>query len=445
MTGLSHKTGPAARAGKARTGFIRRLSLLLLAVLLLTYPAAPSLACGACATSCEGTASNNTRSAIRRANTRTRMVMTASMKAFQLWTVNDFFIQWVLPSMRAMASQLTVVGMEQVTTFGAFLDAKHQLETQRTFDVLAAQAHKDYRSSMDMCTYGTAAKDGLGGGSRVSELVHVTLSKFAQDRQTGNLNGAAAEGRAAEKVYRLELFKRLYCNPHDDSDGYSVICPGGGNNQRWQRDIDFGSVIGQPGTVNVDFLSVNPVSNPMPAALSADEEDVLAIARNLFAHDVFERLGQSVLASNLVEDEYFAARSVIAKRSVAFNSFAAYVGLKAASGEDDYLRPIMMQNKTTRNQAGAIIGSSFYGRLKDLSQKMYQDPEFYSQLYDSPANVMRKGVAMQAIALMVDRTAYKSELRTEALLAVLLEMELLRYQQAVQNRIGWLQETGRQN
>jgi len=50
---------------------------------------------------------------------------------------------------------------------------------------------------------------------------------------------------------------------------------------------------------------------------------------------------------------------------------------------------------------------------------------------------------MQAAGLMLDREHYKSELRSEAILGVYLETELTKYQQAVQNRIDWMNEEGR--
>jgi len=57
-----------------------------------------------------------------------------------------------------------------------------------------------------------------------------------------------------------------------------------------------------------------------------------------------------------------------------------------------------------------------------LTKKIYQNPDFYTNLYDKPANVSRKGVAMQAIGLMQKFDMLKSTLRKEASLSVLLEL-----------------------
>ncbi len=53
---------------------------------------------------------------------------------------------------------------------------------------------------------------------------------------------------------------------------------------------------------------------------------------------------------------------------------------------------------------------------------------------------------MQAIDLMLGRDTYKSELRSEADMAVWLELELIQKQHnPIQNHLDWLQDFGRQD
>jgi hypothetical protein len=56
----------------------------------------------------------------------------------------------------------------------------------------------------------------------------------------------------------------------------------------------------------------------------------------------------------------------------------------------------------------------------------------------APANVKRRSVAMQAISVMMDRDIYKSYLRSEAIMSVLLETKLIPEQDAVSNEVGQL-------
>ena len=62
--------------------------------------------------------------------------------------------------------------------------------------------------------------------------------------------------------------------------------------------------------------------------------------------------------------------------------------------------------------------------MEILAKKIYQNPDFYVNLYDTPANVARKKVALRAIELMLDRAIYESQIRQEMVMSVLLSSKL---------------------
>ncbi len=62
--------------------------------------------------------------------------------------------------------------------------------------------------------------------------------------------------------------------------------------------------------------------------------------------------------------------------------------------------------------------------MEILAKKIYQNPDFFAGLYDSPANVERKSVALKAIKLMLDRAIYESQIRQEMAYSVLLSSRL---------------------
>ena len=62
--------------------------------------------------------------------------------------------------------------------------------------------------------------------------------------------------------------------------------------------------------------------------------------------------------------------------------------------------------------------------MEVLTKKLYQNPVFFTELYDKPVNVLRKRAAIRAIGLMQDRDLYNSLLRSEAVLSVALETML---------------------
>ncbi len=77
---------------------------------------------------------------------------------------------------------------------------------------------------------------------------------------------------------------------------------------------------------------------------------------------------------------------------------------------------------------------SYFAQMDVLTKKIYQDPYFYADLYDKPANVMRKNVAMRAINNIQKRDIYRSLLRSEAIMSVWLESEIEERQKICRQR-----------
>ena len=85
---------------------------------------------------------------------------------------------------------------------------------------------------------------------------------------------------------------------------------------------------------------------------------------------------------------------------------------------------------TDTTEINNLIGEnpSYDTQMEILTKRLYQDPKFYVNLYDTPANVKRQKTAMKAVSLMQDRDMYESLQRSEMLMSVLLEMKLLKAQ-----------------
>ena len=78
---------------------------------------------------------------------------------------------------------------------------------------------------------------------------------------------------------------------------------------------------------------------------------------------------------------------------------------------------------------------SYYAQMEILTKKIYQNPDFYTNLYDTPANVERKTVALQAIKLIQKFDMLKSYLRGEATVSVLLELAVVNLQNEIEDQI----------
>lgn len=405
----------------------------------------------------------------------------AEFNAQEQWMIAVLLEDNILPAMMLMAEQLTVVAMYQVQIFGSFLDAKHQNETQRLFQKLQAEAHKDYHPSVGMCEFGSATKS-LAASERKGEIVSIVLSQRSLDRQLGSPNTSGQYGVNLDKSSRVEQFKSTFCDPWDHNNGLWQMCrstpsptgasppvaPNAAARARLNKDIDYARTVDFPWTLDIDFTDTD---------LTYQEEEVMALAANLYAHDVFERIDAAALSTPTddrigsgitdIQKTYMDMRSLIAKRSVAESSFNAIVGMKSAgtAGSRDYLTALLknlgvgdpvdptdldeinflLGHKTFdpgSPPADPLVAPSYYAQMEVLTKKIYQSPDFYTNLYDKPANVMRKNASIQAIGLMQKFDMFKSYLRSEASLSVLLELAVMKLQSDIENEINATDSTG---
>ncbi|MCB9990141.1 MAG: hypothetical protein H6867_02025 [Rhodospirillales bacterium] len=367
---------------------------------------------------------------------------------------DSFFELHVLPALMMMTEQLVTTGMEQMFILGTFFDAKIQLETQRLFQEKEAEAHKDYHPSFGMCVIGTNVRS-MAAADRNGEYTSYVLSQRSQDRQLGIYSGQAAYSAEMDRRGRIEQFKKRYCDTDNNSQDLTELCDAGkAPAATVNSDIDYMRTVDMNRTLNIDFTD---------DVATNDEIDVLALASNLFSHEVMNKTNWTTGEMESAEGPYLDLRSIVAKRSVAENSFNAIIGLKA-QGTPISEQTILFTEKVLEQfgvndgddrlrMIGGVLGDretpnrrpSYFAQLEVLAQKIYQDPEFYTNLYDKPANVQRKEVAMQAINLMLERDMYKNELRSEMALSIWLEMELMKYQTDIQNRLSSLKEKYEQN
>ena len=118
-------------------------------------------------------------------------------------------------------------------------------------------------------------------------------------------------------------------------------------------------------------------------------------------------------------------RALAAKRSIAFNSFAAQAAMRSEGAPSvvPYMTQILEEMGVEKLQIDRMLrgAPSYNTQMEILTKKLYQSPNFYSDLYDKPINIDRKDTSMQAIALMQKRDMYASQLRSEANTAIWLE------------------------
>ncbi|HEU4839468.1 MAG TPA: hypothetical protein VFS88_08680 [Micavibrio sp.] len=364
------------------------------------------------------------------------------------WMVEVFFEKHILPALMLFAEQISATAMGQVVSVGMFLDAKHQLETQRLFQQMMAEAHKDYHPSEGLCTFGTNVRS-LAASDRNTDLTAMAISNRTLQRELLSGDAVAGAGQTSDYLSRVAQFRELYCDKADNGNGLSLLCPNASKDDgRKNNDINYTAVLETPLTLDIDFTEEGDSdhsANKHKQEVSKDEEDVFALAANLYAHNVAPIIPRTFLsdeqgvANPQGVNHYMNIRSIAAKRSVARNSFAAVASMKS-QGEKEvqpYLYAIMREMGIEEKEIPLYLGKrpSYYAQMEILTKKLYQNPTFYTELYDKPANVERKIVSMQAIDLMQRRDIYRSVLRSEAVMAVMLETALTEQHEKIANEM----------
>ncbi len=431
-------------------------------------------AAGGCCSATDCIASAATLVAIHlRLRIHTMIEFSNDLDAFEEWLIETMFKKHFLPAMADMTTQMSAVAMQYTQIIGGFLDAQNQMDTQRLFRKLQYAAHKDYRPSDDFCWFGTNVRS-LVATENKGKFNSLALSRDAITRQLGTVNTAGAKSHDGDYKSRWAQFVDTYCDPGDNNyqnagGGLTLACdhdgPGGlsdvgaNNHNRVNRDIDYTRLIDNPRTIEVNFI--NNTLNSTNSAITiqtGDEEDIIALSRNLYGHKVLSRdISVTTMTTDNARKIYIALRGIAAKRNVAQTSFNAIIGLKSSgSAHEDpadtlnypssssstrgdqqtsrYMAAIINQLLPSNPDSGTNIAGnifdlighspSYYSQLEILAKRIYQNPDFYANLYDTPANVSRKKVAMKAIELMIDRAIYESQLRREMNISVLLSSEL---------------------
>ena len=359
-------------------------------------------------------------------------------------TTSDIIINNYIRALMLMTEQLNAVVMQQTLSIGQFFDAKLQLEAQRTHQELKAEAVKDYHPSEQMCRMGSYVRS-LANTEQKAAANKYALNTVMMDRYKSSLNSSSATPDIDFKA-RLHQYRTVYCNPKDNNNNLAFLCehdqdenlsnspvgapvPGGSGGpdvERINKDIDYTRTMDFPNTLDMDMTDM---------ASSADEEDVIALAKNLYwPKPLFYGSDDQKLAK--LTTGYMESQRAIALNSIAHNSYTNIAAMKAKASAPTgtvepgwtFMKTLMRDFGITDDEIEQLIGvePSYWAQMEVLTKKIYQSPHFYTNLYDKPVNVDRIGVTLDAIKLMQMRDYYNSLQRREILSAALLETELVR-------------------
>jgi len=310
----------------------------------------------------------------------------ADLGDFQEWFIKEVYRDQVRPALKRMTRELSALTMQHATAIGSFIDADTQLQTQRLYQDLAAQAHKDYHPSTSMCEFGTGVKS-LAQAEHNTLLTKSALGQHQINRFTNAAGSSAALGTLGDKrgvagttSGRIHTFLNNFCNPDEMNriaidrqkqelghsgmvdvvdaagnpviettmtlTGLSFICPMTNRDTPIQSndDINFTRTVMLPRTLDLDFMA-----NELPdsaedgrfsasyieEAKPADGMAIFQMSSYLFGHDVSSPMTSNALKNPANYKEFMDKRSFAAKRSVATNSFDTIVALKTRSPSNE--------------------------------------------------------------------------------------------------------------
>ncbi len=347
----------------------------------------------------------------------------------QNWMDNQWWSQNVQPALKKSSDENRNVSMFETVIYGVFLDVQNLMSAQRAVQELSTNTLKNYTVSDTICKFGTLSRS-LALSQSKANANQLIMAKRSMNRQLGQKNLASDEGEAADRSARLKQFQSDYCDQKDFGSGMKSLCTGTPADTRLNMDINYTRAVDTRNSLDIDFTDTKATN---------DEKDILALANNLYAHRVFDRIdARSLGQGGNTQSTFLDQRAIVAKRSVAENTYNAIVGQKSAggTGSQAYMVKVLEALGLNNTDAKKYLGDapSYDAQMEVLTKKLYQDPAFYASLMDSPANVNRQYAALQSFGLMQKRDIFETVSRSEILMSLLLEMEIAKYQDNIQNR-----------
>jgi|GEM_PF-472845 len=366
------------------------------------------------------------------------------------WFVNDLWAEHINKALGLMTNQLTATSMQQVQIIGSFFDAKHQLETQRMFQQMTAEAHSKYHPDEQLCSIGTNTRS-FANSKRRSDLATLAVSERMMARQLNNADGLSYEGTHSDLKSRVDIFIRKYCDKNgggrspSGTAALSLLCAETPAQLETQNaDVIFTETIENKLTLDTNFIEPE---------VTSDEEDIFALGANLFANETMPVIVQEEISRNGepkdIANFYYDLRSMAAKRSVAQNSYAAIVGMRAEGDPEvaPFLKALLAELQIPENTQAIeeYLGEnpSLFAQEEVMMKLLYQNPEFHANLYTTPENVDRINASLLALEIIQDRNIYESLLRSEATLATMIETLALKTHRRISSDLNSLKLTER--
>ncbi len=352
------------------------------------------------------------------------------MTEYRNWFTSEFFISRIQPDWMLATQQLSTVSIMQVGIVGGFFDAKHLLETTRLMDKMRVDAIKEYQPSEAMCRFATVTT-GLASTEQKQNATQIGYSEKSVGRlllnSEGNRGSFSSLGEEIEAEARVRQFRKIYCDKDDNAghlvgtgaNGAKALCgtTGGTDPNRLNNDVNYTKILDQPLTLNVGNVDTE---------MTTEEQDILALADNIYHYKGFEKIQpQNLFTIYGSLSPWISLMSYASKSEVAQSSFYNLVSEKSAGTgvSSKYFIDLVQELGYNEEDAKELFGEkpSYYAQMELLTKKLYQNPNFFVSLIDTPNNVNRQLASLETFEVMQKRDFYHGLVRQEMLLSLILE------------------------
>ena len=343
-------------------------------------------------------------------------------------SVPDSLIQgsWI-HGFRNFGNKLAQTLIKETASIGSFFDAQNNANAHRALQERAAAAARNYAPSEALCRYGSLSLS-LSSSNAISDANKQMMVRVLDNQDNATRGSITAGSSVSSVASRINRMKSSTCDPTSGNTAVSDICEGNTDDTHYNADVDYTRTVDLPMTIDINFAD--------DSAGAKDQAAILSLADTLFPPQPLNKapsdsayLGSSTLY-----------RSLQAIRSVAKNSFATIVAEKArgTQGSEKYITNLIKALGVPEAQARMLMGEnpSYFAQMEVLTKKLYQDPAFYVNLMDTPANIERQRASMRAIKLQQGQDFADTIKRREMLLAVLLELKIREKEQSVRARMS---------
>jgi len=242
------------------------------------------------------------------------------------------------------------------------------------------------------------------------------------------------QGSGSDQITRRKHFIDHFCNTTDSAGSYGLLCgkKSGAPNQQ-NADINYTQTIDTQ--LTLDFDPSDGVTSPV-------EQNIYALLDNVFMNKPFPDVSRPKTMVHKFIKPYQEMRSWVAMMSVPLDSFAYIIGEKTKGPKGPntivpYLNSLLQAMGLGNNEITEYIGDapSYHAQMELLTSKIFQHPEFISNLYDKPANVKRIRTALTGIERMQQRDIEIAMERRAMLISMIAELQLREKQERLQIKI----------